>query len=209
MEQKLRTRAACDRLVDGLRPPTGAQVSVEQALAVRAALHRQSDGSHHISASLLVFGLGNDAPMWHNMTTGRVAFIEDEAEWVERARAGAAYLEAHVVRYAEGVVATAKVLFSAARRSSWPRLDLRPQLPPSVREQRWDVVVVDAPKAGAQKNPGRQQSIYTAARLVRPGAGAIFVDDCERENERFFAAAFLGERVGRVQRAECASAATT
>ena len=56
--------------------------------------------------------------------------------------------------------------------------------------------------AGAKKNPGRQQSIYTAARLASDGA-AVFVDDCERDNERYFAGLFLGPSVRSVGRSEC------
>ena len=189
-------RPPCGRSVGGLRPPPGAQVSAEQALAVQSALLRFGR-----NASLLVFGLGNDAPMWHNMTGGRVAFIEDSSEWVERAVAAAPYLEAHVARYTQGTLGTAKATFHA-KGGQWPELDLRDQLPRSVRAHRWDVVVVDAPQAGARTNPGRQQSIYTAACLARPG-GVIFVDDCERENEAFFAATFLGAVEGSVRRAEC------
>ena len=189
-------RPPCGRSVGGFRPPPGAQVSAEQALAVQSALLRFGR-----NASLLVFGLGNDAPMWHNMTAGRVAFIEDSSDWVERAVAAAPYLEAHVARYTQGTLGTAKATFRA-KGGVWPQLDLRDQLPRSVHAHRWDVVVVDAPQAGARTNPGRQQSIYTAACLARPG-GVIFVDDCERDNEAFFAASFLGAVVGSVRRAEC------
>ena len=189
-------RPPCGRSVGGFRPPPGAQVSAEQALAVQSALLRFGR-----NASLLVFGLGNDAPMWHNMTGGRVAFIEDSSDWVERAVAAAPYLEAHVARYSQGTLGTAKATFRA-KGGVWPQLDLRDQLPRSVQVHRWDVVVVDAPQAGARTNPGRQQSIYTAACLARPG-GVIFVDDCERDNEAFFAATFLGAVEGSVRRAEC------
>ena len=46
-------RPPCGRSVGGLRPPPGAQVSAEQALAVQSALLRFGR-----NASLLVFGLG-------------------------------------------------------------------------------------------------------------------------------------------------------
>jgi hypothetical protein len=189
-------RPPCSRSVGGFRPPPGAQVSAEQALAVQSALLRFGR-----NASLLVFGLGNDAPMWHKMTGGRVAFIEDSPDWVKRAVAAAPYLEAHVARYTQGTLGTAKATFRA-KGGVWPQLDLQDQLPRSVQAHRWDVVVVDAPQAGARTNPGRQQSIYTAAALARPG-GVIFVDDCERDNEAFFAATFLGAVEGSVRRAEC------
>ena len=81
--------------------------------------------------------------MWHNMTGGRVAFIEDSSEWVERAVAAAPYLEAYVARYTQGTLGTAKATFHA-KGGQWPELDLRDQLPRSVRAHRWDVVVVDA-----------------------------------------------------------------
>jgi len=186
----------------GFSPPPDAQVSAAQALAVRAALRRRSASGGRISASLLVFGLGNDAPMWQNMTSGRVAFVEDSPLWVERVVARFPRVEAHVVNYSQGTMATARIRFGPTQRFSWPKLDLRPQLPSSLRDAPWDVVIVDAPMAGAKKNPGRQQSIYTAAHLVSEG-GTIFIDDCERENERFFGALFLGAMVGSVKRDEC------
>lgn len=187
---------------NGFSPPPDAQVSAAQALAVRAALRRRSPAGGRVSASLLVFGLGNDAPMWQNMTAGRVVFVEDSPLWAERVAARFPRLEAHLVNYSQGTMATARIRFGPSQRFSWPKLDLRPQLPPSLREEPWDVVIVDAPMAGAKKNPGRQQSIYTAAHLVSEG-GTVFIDDCERENERFFGALFLGAMVGSVRRDEC------
>ena len=74
-------RPPCGRSVGGLRPPPGAQVSAEQALAVQSALLRFGR-----NASLLVFGLGNDAPMWHNMTGGRVASTPRRGRTAGRSR---------------------------------------------------------------------------------------------------------------------------
>lgn len=64
--------------------------------------------------------------------------------------------------------------------------------------EHWDVILVDAPEGYRDHHPGRQQSIFLASRLARPGT-TVFLHDAERTVESLCAARYLkpaDERLG-------------
>lgn len=134
---------------------------------------------------LLVFGIGNDSPMWERLNAGgRTVFVEDDQSWIDR-----------ISPQLSGA-SVCKVVYGT-RVADWPgaiddgdRLVL--DLPDDIMHEDWDVILVDAPPGQRDDLPGRARSIVTAARLVAPG-GTVFVHDCERPLERAFAARYLGE----------------
>jgi glucuronoxylan 4-O-methyltransferase len=133
--------------------------------------------------SLLVFGCGNDSPMWESLNAGgTTAFIEDDAEWAKSAEARLRSARVFPAHY-------------GTRRTDWQALLRQPaalamDLPPEIRERQWDVVLVDGPAGYDDERPGRMKSIYEAARLVAPG-GKVFLHDCERPVEAAYAAQYL------------------
>jgi len=169
------------------KPPAGTQMGSEQIALIQEAL-----GKH---GNLLVWGLGNDSPFWNYVTTGRVAFIEDD---IPEAKAGTLwydvitrkypFLEAYKVKYHTDNEKSFQQYITSPER--WPELRLK-DLPNSIREEHWDVIIVDAPLGCCNAGPGRYQSIYESWRMAT-NKTHVFVDDYERKVEREFSQAVLG-----------------
>ena len=70
------------------------------------------------------------------------------------------------------------------------------KLPDSIRETRWDIIMVDGPLGHnpprPYKGPGRMQSIFEASRLLKPG-GICIVDDMGRLIERTYSLEYFGK----------------
>jgi uncharacterized protein (TIGR01627 family) len=153
------------------------QLQSNEIRAIMAEVARKPD------CSLLVFGCGNDSPIWERINrSGHTAFLEDSPEWAERARRSLSAAAVHEVSY--GTIL-----------SEWRELltrphDLEMDLPAEVAQRKWDVIVVDGPAGHRDHLPGRMKSIYNAARLAAPG-GMVFVHDAERPVEAAYAARFL------------------
>jgi len=140
--------------------------------------------------SFLVFGVGRDTPLWATLGPPSTYFIEHNPRWMRSyARFASRF---HAVTYSTEVDRYRELLDDTAA--------LEMSLPAAVRDGDWDVVLVDAPPGFQSGTPGRMQSIYEAARLVRPG-GDVLVHDMDREPEQVFAARYLGamkKRTGRL-----------
>jgi hypothetical protein len=170
-------------------PPTGTQMSKGQIHQILAVLPQ--------NGNLLVWGLGNDSPFWHNATAGRVVFIEDDVIraktlWYDIITRKFPFLEAYKVHYTTHTVSSFDRYIASP--SLWkPELDLRSQLPPELTRVRWDVIIIDAPLGCCDRGPGRYQSIYTS-KLLAQSTTHIFVDDFERKVEKAFTQAVFGSK---------------
>jgi len=168
-------------------PPAGTQMSIGQIEQILAVLPE--------NGNLLVWGLGNDSPFWHNATAGRVVFIEDdvvqaETLWYDIITRKFPFLEAYKVHYSTHTVASFdKYIASPYLWKS--NLDICSQLPSELTRVLWDVIIIDAPLGCCDSGPGRYQSIYTSKLLARKNTH-IFVDDFERKVENAFAQAVFG-----------------
>jgi hypothetical protein len=136
---------------------------------------------------LLVFGAGHDSKLWCNENrAGTTVFIEDVPRWAKRARS-----ETHgrvvLVKY-DTVRAQAQELLDRPER-------LVLDLPGDLAAQRFDVIVVDAPKGFADDRPGRMQSIYMSS-VLSHARSHVFVDDIGRRVERLYADRYLKPRFG-------------
>lgn len=133
---------------------------------------------------LLVFGVGNDSCYWLALNDGGTTlFLEHDLPWREAIAADIGTEPILTVAY-------------SSRLDEWPEMIDQPSrlamnLPPAVRDARWDVIVVDAPPGRQPSHPGRMQSIYESSRLVSP-TGHVFVHDCHRPAERAYTDRFLG-----------------
>jgi hypothetical protein len=155
-----------------LRKATGTQITASQLNAITREVRSR------VTCNFLVFGLGYDSVYWHRLNRdGRTLFLEDNANWIDSIRSRHAELAIERVTY-------------WTRQRDWRTLHetgerLSLDLPDGIRQQRWDVILVDAPPGWHENTPGRAQSIYTAAELCDPG-GTVFVHDCERAAEAFW-----------------------
>jgi glucuronoxylan 4-O-methyltransferase len=144
--------------------------------------------------NMLVFGLGDDSPVWAATNTGGYTlFIEDDAEWIDRIIQRDSALNVYHHTY-------------TSTRRNWEQLlssskKLLMDIPASILERDWDIILVDAPAGYKPDLPGRMQSIYTAATLATPGTD-VFVHDVDRPVEDTYSREFLGaaEQVQEVDR---------
>jgi uncharacterized protein (TIGR01627 family) len=168
--------------------PRGTQMGEQQVAAITKVLPQ--------NGNLLVWGLGNDSPFWHDITQGKVIFIEPKGFWFDKMKNSYPYLEAYPVKYTTVTEKSFEKYIN--NREIWSDLDLRPELPLVVTQTQWDVIIVDAPP-GYKGAPGRYQSIYTSSLIAKNGTH-IFVDDYERKVEREFSLKMLGTPVEVVHR---------
>ena len=153
------------------------QLSTEEIVLIHKAITK------HPKCRLLVFGLGNDTPLWMEVNReGETVFLEDNDKWFEQITKLYPQVKAYRVNY-------------PTQRNQWHNLlnrteDLIMQLPAEVAHRKWDVILVDAPAGYSDITPGRMQSIYTASRLIDKG-GHIFVDDCYRKVEQVYSDKYL------------------
>tara|TARA_R110000765_G_scaffold17897_5_gene48487 strand:- start:2479 stop:3099 length:621 start_codon:yes stop_codon:yes gene_type:complete len=137
--------------------------------------------------NFLVFGLGEDSPLWEEFNKGgRTVFLEDDKEWIKQFDDQG--LEIYDVTYSTKVEDHKKIGFDPEK--------LKMDLPDTISETKWDLIFVDGP-LGHQpprpyQGPGRMQSIYTAHSLLRDD-GICIIDDLGREVEQNYALHYFGE----------------
>jgi hypothetical protein len=177
-------------------PKNGIQMSENQLEGIRKVLPAKGN--------LLVWGLGNDSPYWHNSTNGKVKFIEDDStmkkagiQWYDKIMQEYPYLESYRVHYKTNTVKSFSKYVNHP--DTWHELDLFDQLPESVTQTHWHVIIVDAPLGCCESGPGRYQSIYTSLKLANEGTH-IFVDDFERKVEHVFSTNIFGKPVDVIKR---------
>jgi len=170
---------------DELRAKPRIQFTEAEALLVGSAVRQFS------KCRFLVFGVGHDSTMWSRINSrGTTVFLEHNPDWIGNVRQTDPSLDIRPVEYTTRITQWRKILDQPD--------SLTMDLPPEIRETRWDVVLVDAPNGFimADEYPGfgpihgRMQSLLEAHRLIAPG-GYVFVHDAEREVEaaccdRFF-----------------------
>lgn len=157
------------------------QISRGQASVVGAAI-----ASAGARARVLVFGCGNDSPMWAAMNPGgRTVFLENHTAWLAQARERFPGLEIEPIDYAGRTVETSLPIDEAAL-AAFP-------VPPIVVSEPWDVILIDSPMGTKPHMPGRSLPIWWASQVARP-ACHIFVDDYRRALERAYADHFFRAR---------------
>lgn len=131
----------------------------------------------------LVFGLGNDSKYWQRLNKGSLTiFIEDNKDWIVKVTKRNKNLKSYYVNY-------------NTTRKDWKKLlgnltknDFR--LPEKVLNEKWDVILVDAPNGDRDDAPGRMLSIFSSSLLIKL-KGHVFVHDCNREVEDVFSNFYL------------------
>jgi hypothetical protein len=156
--------------------------------------------------NLLVWGLGNDSPFWHNSTKGKVKFIEDDSpekkagiHWYSKIMQKFPYLEAYRVKYKTNTFKSFSKYVNNPE--TWNELDLCSQLPESFTQTHWHVIIVDAPLGCGKSGPGRYQSIYTSWKLAKINTH-IFVDDFDRKVEHEFSVNIFGKPIDVIKRSK-------
>ena len=156
----------------------GVLISPGQAYAIGAAIAAAGP-----RPNVLVFGCGNDSPMWQAMNeAGRTVFVEDDAAWIEKTRRRFPDLEICRVSYGDTTVARSLPIRDEALAEV--------PIPEVLTDSAWDVILVDGPMGFRPQDTGRSLSIYWASRVMGDTA-QVFVDDYERPLERLHANRFI------------------
>jgi uncharacterized protein (TIGR01627 family) len=179
------------------KPPAGTQMGQSQVDNILKALGP--------NGNLLIWGLGNDSPFWHESTTGKVVFLEDDIPqekygvlWYDVITKKYPFLEAYKIHYSTQTKDSYDKFIDAP--DLWKtELDVSNQLPEEFLSIKWDVIVVDAPQGSWNTGPGRYQSIYTSYALAQKHSSKyIFIDDYERKVEKKFSLKVFGKEPLRV-----------
>jgi hypothetical protein len=132
--------------------------------------------------NFLVFGLGYDSPFWmasNSFYGGHTTFLEDHADWV-------VFQPPYVINATTVVKYSSSMATALHDINDTSMLDefYSTQVPSSVKNRNWDVILVDGPEGWdiTKNQPGRGQSIYAASKLASAKT-TIFVDDCNRDVE--------------------------
>lgn len=133
--------------------------------------------------SFLVFGVGNDTPMWRRLGPSKTIFLEDDDEWASR------FHEQAQIRKV-----TYRTQLSEANELLGRDEALGMDLPREVTDDAWDVILIDGPRGYGPSDPGRMQSILAAARLIRAG-GCVLLHDYDRAVERQYGDHYFGKPV--------------
>lgn len=161
---------------DLLRENPGVQLTEPEIAAVAETIKP--------GCRFLIFGAGNDSPVWEQLNAGgRTVILESNPQWTDRILPRLRSAVIAKVAYQTRVADWKSQLASGAV----PELDL----PDSVRNELWDVILVDGPAGYASELPGRASSIVAASRLLA-AEGTVFVHDSERPLEEAFCRAYLG-----------------
>jgi hypothetical protein len=149
------------------------QMSPSQIEAIAAAI--KSRGPH---CNMLVFGLGNDSPLWDALNSnGYTLFLEDVQEWIDKIVGIYPNLNVHRVSYAGTTVASASENPSGTIAGA--------QAPAFLLGRRWDVIVIDGPMGYAPQLPGRALPICWTRQIAQRSTH-IFVDDYDRKLEQAY-----------------------
>jgi len=161
------------------------------------------------SGNLLVWGLGNDSPYWHNSTSGKVVFLEDDDPttkegilWYDHITSQYPYLNAYKVHY---TTKNNDSNFEKYMHDPWSSDLVINNFPKEVMEAKWDVILVDAPLGWGEGNwgtgPARYQSIYMTLQIARKqliegsvSTVHVFIDDYERRVENQYTQKVFGNK---------------
>ena len=164
-------------LIIAVRLLNGIQMTARQLQLIMKTIQKKAP------CKFLVFGVGNDSVFWALLNQdGDTIFLEDNPVWFHKITKRIPHITVYLIAY-------------ETLRKEWKKLLESPSLlevslPESVKEQDWDIVLVDAPAGYDDNTPGRMKSIYTASKLVK-NSGDVFVHDCNREVEDTFCDNFL------------------
>ena len=117
----------------------------------------------------LIYGLGNDSKYWDSVCIA--TFIEENPLWAEKS----------------GIDRDKIILYNykdITVENSFYKTDTELSSYPLPTQEKYDVIVIDAPTGYNNQCPGRLLPIYWAKQMLNKG-GIIYVDDCNRPLEKY------------------------
>ncbi|XP_041994189.1 protein IRX15-LIKE-like [Salvia splendens] len=160
--------------------------------------------------NLLVFGLTQESLLWNSLNhLGRTVFVDEYPFSVTRFEKRHPWVEAYDVRFTTKVRDLGSLMEDFKREVDG---ECRPvqnllysdcqlavnDLPNSIYEVGWDVIVIDGPSGYSPDTPGRMASIFSAGVMARTRGGGgggggthVFVHEMTREVESVCTDLFL------------------
>jgi uncharacterized protein (TIGR01627 family) len=129
-----------------------------------------------LDKKMLVFGTGNDTPLWQKISKYSV-FLENDEKWIPKENSQNVYLVAYTCK-----IEDYKTYFDSLKNGDDSSLLI--DLPNKIKVK-WDVILVDAPTGYSTGQHGRMQSIY-AAYLLADKDTDIFIHDYDRDVEKTY-----------------------
>lgn len=126
--------------------------------------------------NMLVFGTGNDTPLWQ-MISKHSVFLENDPNWIPKENKQNVYLVNYTCKIEEY-----KTYFNSLKNGDDSSLII--DLPDKTKDK-WDVILVDAPTGYSIRQHGRMQSIYAAYLLANEDTD-IFIHDYNRDVEKLY-----------------------
>eukprot|EP00250_Pteridium_aquilinum_P017199 c23505_g1_i1 orf=483-1388(-) len=162
--------------------------------------------SQKAPCNFLIFGLGYDSLLWQTLNHGgNTVFLEEDANWIAEMQRSNPDVRAIQVNYTTQVSESAELLSYARREKEIcsPATDLQRSecklaingLPEEIYREKWDVVMIDAPRGYFEEAPGRMSAIFSSAVMAK-GRGKkesthIMLHDVDRSVEKDFSMEFF------------------
>lgn len=157
------------------------QMSTAQIEIVAAAICSRGP-----NCNLLVFGLGNDSPLWAEINAeGHTLFVEDALDWIAKVKTKHEHLNVEHIKYPTSVSKSLSDPVSTIQAAA--------HIPAVLTERHWDVIIVDGPMGWGAQYPGRAFPIAWASQ-IGSNSTHVFVDDYERDLESKYADLIFGTR---------------
>jgi uncharacterized protein (TIGR01627 family) len=156
------------------------QMTSEEYTAISSEIIRKG------GCNVLVFGCGKDSSLWiKSNENGKTVFLEHKQRWIDYALKISPNMNVFKVSYETHYSEYLKLLevFKTDKQV------LILQLPDEILKERWDVIIVDAPKGAGN---GRMKSIYMASLFFEKNKSAtVFVHDSQRRVESLYLKTFF------------------
>lgn len=162
--------------------------------------------SQKAPCNFLIFGLGYDSMLWQTLNYGgNTVFLEEDPNWIAEMERANPEVKAIAVNYTTKVSEATEMLSYARREKEMcsPGIELESSecklamkaLPEEIYKEKWDVVMIDAPRGYFEEAPGRMSAIFSTAVMAK-GRGRkesthILLHDVDRAVEKEFSLEFL------------------
>jgi hypothetical protein len=131
---------------------------------------------------MLVFGLGNDSNLWHNVTNKNTTFVEDDIHYINT------NTDKNVIHYKYSNITVCKsYTMTIEDIHKYPIPEELLNLAP------FDIIIIDGPRGYKEDHPGRLLPIYWSKYYLSKTGTIIYVDDSKRELESKCIERFLSD----------------
>lgn len=147
--------------------------------------------------NLLIFGTGYDSKLWIDINKdGKTLFLEDSDEWIDKANEENPEIDIFKIKY--DIFVKDNVRYVEEYKKSNNDF-LKIDLPAEINNIKWDIILVDAPRAIEGNECGRSQSLYISYNFFLKNKNTmVFIHDCNRIAERIWTQLLFGNEFSKI-----------